>query len=234
MQLAGSASDLFASSGAGNICALSYDGANTFTTICGDPITAVFGVVPMNPYQYQLGRYVWDGSTSLDLADLSTSTIDTALSFSFTGSPSRIRLADGTYLAVAQDLHAGPTWILHLVPPNHVESIPVSEPGNEVWYGDSMIGSDDFGFATGSVAPTGTKEAHLINLQTLVVDTANELSNLGLLQVGTIEFAGPDVLEIDGTGTNGLASTVYIDAFTGAKTTAPSEGSRYIQVQSVE
>lgn len=227
---------VFTAAEAGNVCVSAFDSASsTNMMICGDPYVNTYAPIPGFDYSgYQIGSHIWNNNLTLDLRTLQTATLTTGISFQYTNTPSLFPLPDGSYIAIAQIPTATSIYVVRLSEPNVIQRIAVPA-GQGGWYWERMVGSQNFAVVSGTLyGPPYTKDLRLVNLQTLTLNTANLMSSFALLQITTLSFAGPDVLEVRGTGNNGLTTSVFIDAYTGDVTAGPALEERYLQIRSIE
>ena len=223
-----------AATGASNLCATFQD--PDYSAICGQPIVGSFSVIPFDSPTVQIGDAVWSLTESLDLKTLTKMSLPEPVHFGYTNTPAPlIRLQDGSQLALAQLPARTTVYVTRLAAPDIVEPIPTpTPPSNGPWWWEHMVGTQNWAVVSGYVYGTGEKDLRFIDLSTLTMSTANLLASVNLLQVEGMHFAGPTLLQIDGTGTNGLPATVFIDAATGEVTDAPPAESQYFQVLDVE
>lgn len=221
---------LYASDGAENICAVGCD--PDCVTICGSPEAETYSV--MDGFGdlgfFQIGSSVWDGQDTIDLTNLNRVTLSGRVNFAYQNDPYKYERSDGSHIGIAQMPNQTTVFVVKLMAPDLVQRI--TTPAAEGWNWQHMVGGESLAVVAGKLyGPPYTDNLRFVDLTTLVVGTANYMAPLNLLQVSGMSFANPTVLEVEGTGTNGLETSVFIDAVTGDVTQAPPSDQQFIQIR---
>lgn len=191
--------------------------------ICGNPDTNTYQTSPADGLPLLIGETVFvavfPSAQTISLADLSVVRLGGTGGGDFPdGTSPLVPTADGGILAIGGTSKP----LIKVVPPDTIAYVDTSHP----W--QFLIGAQNYAFAYGA------NDLRRIDLGTTTVGTSNLLSSVNMLEVTSMWFTAPEILRIDGTAANGMATSVFLDAVTGDLTTQTTGSDRFTTIISVQ
>lgn len=203
----------FASADAPNVC-VARGSIDPATLRCSDPGAPnwVTHLVSPNPGTLGIGRFVLTQGPALDLLDQSI-----VVSSGGAGIPYPAKnvhpTPDGGFIG----LGSGSLWKVR----------PPPAPRVNLGSWQRFLSGGAYGYAYAN------NDLRRVDVIAAVVGSANLLGASGLLEVTGMWFSTEDRIRIDGTGSNGLPTSVLVDLQSGAVTTATSGSPAFSSVFAV-